>query len=287
METNTAPADGGFGAAAGATGEVYAPVADSWHSGFDQETVGWLDARGLTKLSEKEALPALVKGFRDTQKFVGTPAEKLLKLPDFDKADKVELDQFYNKLGRPAEAKDYNIKVPEGVPTEFSEWAKGMFHEAGVNSRQAEQIASKWNEYISGAEGQSKEAQQQQVKDQEASLKHEWGDAYDKQMSIAKNAATSMGFTPEKVDALQSALGYDGVMKMMASIGEKIGESGFVSGDSSTSFNGALTPAQAVSKISVLQGDKEWTAKYLAGNAEARAEMTRLQAMAYPGFMNI
>ena len=281
MTEATTSADGGNGAATGA-----APVG-TWHSGFDTETAGWLENRGLTKLDEKAAIPELVKGFRNAEKFIGAPADKLLRLPDFDKADKVELDQFYNKLGRPQDPKDYNIKVPEGVPTEFSDWAKGMFHEAGVNSRQAEQITAKWNEYVSGAEGQSKEAQQQQVKDQEASLKHEWGDAYDKQMSIAKNAATSIGMTSEKVDKLQTALGYDGVMKMMADIGAKIGESGFVSGDSSTSFNGALTPAQAVSKISVLQGDKDWTAKYLAGNAEARAEMTRLQAMAYPGFMTL
>jgi hypothetical protein len=287
METNTAPADSGFGAASGATGEVVAPVADSWHSGFDQETVGWLDARGLTKLSEKEALPALVKGFRDTQKFVGAPADKLLRLPDFDKADKVELDQFYNKLGRPAESKGYDIPIPDGVDSSFADAAKAKFHELGLTSKQGKALAEWNNQFGAELSVQQQGAQQQQAKDQEASLKHEWGEAYDKQMSIAKNAATSMGFTPEKVDALQSALGYDGVMKMMASIGEKLGESGFVSGDSSTSFNGALTPAQAVSKISVLQGDKDWTAKYLAGNAEARAEMTRLQAMAYPGFMNI
>jgi hypothetical protein len=203
-------------------------------------------------------------------------------MPDFDKADKVELDQFYNKLGRPAEAKDYNIKVPEGIPSEFSDWAKGMFHEAGVNSRQAEHITGKWNEYIAASEIASVDVQQQQTKDQESNLKYEWGSAFEKQMSIAKNAAVTIGMTPDKIDKLQSALGYDGVMKMMASIGEKIGESGFVSSDGSLSFSGALTPAQAASKLSTLQSDKEWVAKYMAGNMEAKAEMTRLMKLAYP-----
>jgi hypothetical protein len=282
METNTAPADSGFGAASGAIGEVVAPVADSWHSGFDQETVGWLDARGLTKLSEKEALPALVKGFRDTQKFVGAPADKLLRLPDFDKADKVELDQFYNKLGRPAESKGYDIPIPDGVDSSFADAAKAKFHELGLTAKQGKALAEWNNQFGSELSVQQQEAQQQQVKDQEASLKHEWGNAYDKQLSIAKNAAASIGLTPEKVDALQSALGYDGVMKLMADIGGKIGEAGFVDGNGSSNFNGVLTPNQAVARLANLQSDKEWVGKYMAGNMEAKAEMTRLMKMAYP-----
>jgi hypothetical protein len=280
MET-IASADGGNGAETGATGEVAAPV-NSWHSGFDQETVGWLDNRGLTKLDEKSALPELVKGFRNAEKYIGTPAEKLLKLPDWDKADKVELDQFFGKLGRPAESKDYNINVPEGTPRDFADWAQGIFHEAGLNPRQANAITDKWNEYMGSMNNVQTEQQQQATKDQEASLRHDWGNAYDKQLSIAKNAAASIGLTPEKVDALQSALGYDGVMKMMADIGGKIGEAGFVGGDSGSNFNGVLTPSQAVARLANLQSDKEWVGKYMNGNMEAKAEMTRLMKMAYP-----
>lgn len=280
MET-IASTDGGNGAATGATESQAAPV-NSWHSGFDQDTVGWLDNRGLTKLDEKSALPELVKGFRNAEKYIGTPAEKLLRLPDWDKADKVELDQFYGKLGRPADASGYEINVPEGMDASFSEIAKAKFHELGLTAKQGKALADWNNQYGSEMAIKQQESMQQATKDQEAALRHDWGNAYDKQLSIAKNAATSIGLTPEKVDALQSALGYDGVMKLMADIGGKIGEAGFVGGDSGNNFNGVLTPNQAVARLANLQSDKEWVGKYMAGNMEAKAEMTRLMKMAYP-----
>jgi hypothetical protein len=43
-----------------------------------------------------------------------------------------------------------------------------------------------------------------------------------------------------------------------------------------------LTPVGAQTRIKQLQGDKDWTAKYLGGNIQARAEMERLMQMAYP-----
>lgn len=276
MET-TAPVADGHGAAPAAAPE--APT--SWHSGFDQETSGWLENRGLTKLDEKSAIPELVKGFRNAEKYIGTPADKLLKIPDWDKADKVELDQIYSKLGRPNDPKEYNIPVPDGQPRDFADWAQGIFHEAGLSTRQANAVTSKWNEYVAGMMEGDGVSKAQAMKDQEAGLRNEWGDAYDKYDSIAANAIQSLGLKDTQLAALRDSLGFDGAMKMFANIGEKIGEAQYVSGEG-RSGNGPMTPAQAVSKISQLQGDKEWVSKYLAGNVESRNEMERLMKMAYP-----
>lgn len=274
MENVPASGDAGNGAAP-------APVENTtWFGGFDTETSGWLENRGLTKLDEKAAIPELVKGFRNAEKYIGTPAEKLIRVPDWDKADKVELDQIYTKLGRPVDAKDYNLQVPEGQSREFAEWAQGIFHEAGLSSRQAAAVTAKWNEYVQGMVQGDYEAKAAKLKDQEASLRNEWGQAYDKYDSVAANAINSLGLKDEQLAAIRDSLGFDGAMKMFASIGEKIGEASFVSGDSRT--NGPMTPNQAVSKMEQLKQDKEWVAKYIAGNAEARAEMERLMKMAYP-----
>ena len=213
-----ASADGGNGAASGA--EVSStPESSTWYSGFDPDTSGWLENRGLTKLDEKAALPELVKGFRNAEKYIGTPAEKLLRLPDFDKADKVELDQFYSKLGRPSDAKDYNIQVPEGQSREFADFAQSMFHEAGLSPRQAEKITAKWNEHVNGILGGEDANKQQALKDQDASLRSEWGYAYDKNLTIAKNAAQTRAIllslypstyqsvtTGPKIDSARAAL---------------------------------------------------------------------------------
>lgn len=276
MET-TAPVADGHGAAPAAAPEVQT----SWHSGFDQETSGWLENRGLTKLDEKSAIPELVKGFRNAEKYIGTPADKLVKIPDWDKADKVELDQIYSKLGRPNDPKEYNIPVPEGTSPDFADWAKGTFHEAGLSARQASAVTAKWNEYVAGMMEGDGASKAQAMKDQEAGLRNEWGDAYDKYDSVAANAIQSLGLKDTQLAALRDSLGFDGAMKMFANIGEKIGEAQYVSGEG-RGGNGPMTPAQAVSKISQLQGDKEWVSKYLAGNVESRNEMERLMKMAYP-----
>ena len=274
---NLAPVADGHGAAPAAAPEVQT----SWHSGFDQETSGWLENRGLTKLDEKSAIPELVKGFRNAEKYIGTPADKLLKIPDWDKADKVELDQIYSKLGRPNDPKEYNLPVPEGFTHDFADWAKGTFHEAGLSARQASAVTAKWNEYVAGIMEGDDASKAQAMKDQEAGLRNEWGDAYDKYDSMAANAINSLGVKDNQLAALRDSLGFDGAMKMFANIGEKIGEAQYVSGEG-RGGNGPMTPAQAVSKISQLQGDKEWVSKYLAGNVESRNEMERLMKMAYP-----
>ena len=274
---NLAPVADGHGAAPAAAPEVQT----SWHSGFDQETSGWLENRGLTKLDEKSAIPELVKGFRNAEKYIGTPADKLVKIPDWDKADKVELDQIYSKLGRPNDPKEYNLPVPEGFTHDFADWAKGTFHEAGLSARQASAVTAKWNEYVAGIMEGDDASKAQAMKDQEAGLRNEWGDAYDKYDSMAANAINSLGVKDNQLAALRDSLGFDGAMKMFANIGEKIGEAQYVSGEG-RGGNGPMTPAQAVSKISQLQGDKEWVSKYLAGNVESRNEMERLMKMAYP-----
>lgn len=277
MTDIAASADGGNGVA-----QPAAPVQnETWYGGFDQETTGWLENRGLTKLDEKSALPELVKGFRNAEKFVGAPADKLVRIPDWDKADKVELDQVYSKLGRPNDPKEYNIPIPDGQPGDMADWARNVFHEAGLSKRQAEMVASKWNELGANLSQHDTQAKQQGWKDQEAKLRTEWGNAYDKNDSIAARTIDSLGLKENQLAALRDSLGFDGAMKMLASIGEKLGEADFVSGEGSSS-NGPMTPAQAVSRIAQLRGDKEWVTKYVAGNVEVRNEMERLMKMAYP-----
>ena len=277
---NLAPVADGHGAAPAAAPEVQT----SWHSGFDQETSGWLENRGLTKFDEKSAIPELVKGFRNAEKYIGTPADKLVKIPDWDKADKVELDQIYSKLGRPNDPKDYNIPVPDGQPRDFADWAQGIFHEAGLSTRQASAVTAKWNEYVAGMMEGDGASKAQAMKDQEAGLRNEWGDAYDKYDSMAANAINSLGVKDNQLAALRDSLGFDGAMKLFANIGEKIGEAQYVSGEG-RGGNGPMTTAQAASKLAQLKNDKEWVNKYLAGNAEVNAEMNRLQNISSPGFI--
>ena len=254
----------------------------SWHSGMDQDTLSWLENRGITKLNEQDALKNLASGFRNAEKFIGTPADKLLKIPDFQKASREELDGFYSKIGRPESPDKYELDVPEGQPTDFADWAKSQFHALGLSNSQAKALSQKWNEYVAQQQGKMTEQSQAKAREEEASLRQEWGGAYDNQLNLARNAAQAFGVDAAELDRLESAMGYAGVMKFMARLGARMGESEYVSSNSRENF-GAMTPSQAASKIADLRNDKDWVAKYLGGNVEAKAEMERLMKQAYPG----
>ena len=250
-------------------------VSVDWTTGLAPEVASYVQNKGW------KAPTDLLTSYQQLEKHMGTPAEKLLRLPDFDKAEKTELDGFYNKLGRPADPKQYEIPVPQGAPAEFSDAARAKFHELGLTSKQAKALAEWNNEYTGQLQAKQKETYAQTVASENESLKKEWGQAYEQELGKAKNAAKALGIKPEQIDALEGSLGFANLMKMMSNIGARIGEDKFVSGDSA-SVNGMLTPGGAQARIKQLQGDKEWTAKYLGGNIQARAEMERLMQMAYP-----
>ncbi len=259
-----------------------APAAPAaWYSGFDQDTLGWMENRGLTKLDEKAALQEAVKGHRNAEKYMGVPADKLLRLPDFEKADKVEMDQFFTKLGRPATPAEYKLAVPEGASNDFADWAKNVFHEHGLTAKQAESIANKWNEYVGGIAGSQQQAAQERLAQQQQALKNEWGEAYERNDFYAGEAIRKLGWDQDKLKALTSAVGFDTAMKMFADLGSKVGEDNYVQG--ARPATGPLTPAQAKSRIQQLTSDKEFAGKLMAGNADAKAEWDRLHMMLVAG----
>jgi hypothetical protein len=255
-------------------GPVAGEAESNWYSGFDQETVGWLENKGISKLDQPAAMESLVKGFRGAEKYIGVPKEQLLRLPDFNKADKVELDAFYTKLGRPDDPKGYEITSDN---PDFADFAATMFHEAGLTKAQTDKVVAKWDEYVTKTNGGMTEQAQLNSAAQKENLHKEWGAAYEKNLQIAKITANKLGIQESQIDGMESVLGFDGVMKLMVQLGQ--GEDSFVSGDSP---NGPMTPTQAQAKIKQLQEDKAWTMKYLKGNTDAREEMDRLMRMAHP-----
>jgi len=72
-------------------------------------------------------------------------------------------------------------------------------------------------------------------------------------------------------------------MQLFHTLGSKLGEDGFVSGNQNNSaFSGAMTPAQAQSKINMLRGDPDFVRRYTEGGAKEREEMNRLHEFAHP-----
>ena len=257
------------------TATTAAPAATDWTTGItDDATRSWVVTKGYKDPG------ALATSAHHLEKLVGAGLDRVVQLPKENTPE--AWNAVYDKLGRPAKADEYKIPVPDGDKGEFASVAKNWFHEAGLNQAQAEKLAAKWNEHVGGIGKASAEAEMGKGAEQAAVLAKEWGAALDQNKAIAKQAVNALGVSGEQIDALQKAMGYDGVMKFFHSIGTKVGEADFVGGGGNQTGGGALTPVQAQAEIQQLRKDPDFVAQYTKGNVDARERMSRLHKMAYP-----
>ena len=247
-----------------------------WLKGAPETDVGYVKNKGWQSPAD------VLNAYRGAEKFISAPVDQRLVIPG-EKAEKAEWDNFYAKLGRPAAPTDYKLPVPEGDKGEFAKTAASWFHELGLSSKQAEGVASKWNEHLANAAATEASARQTSFTGDEAKLKTEWGAAYDKNVMIAKEVVGKVGLDAKTIDALQGAIGHHGVMNLLVKLGSGLGEDTFVTGrDNGSSFGNAMTPAQAKAEIAALQNDRTFTQAYLKGGKAEMEKMKTLMGYAYP-----
>ena len=277
----SAPAAGNSGATAPSappTGDVpagdkpSAPVNGNWYDNIDDADLkGYVQNKGWKDPKE------LADGYRNLEKLLGGEKIPMPKGAD----DKEGWARVYDALGRPKTADDYKLQVPEGDNGEFAKVAAGKFHELGLTAEQARGLNEWWNQT---QQGKMQEFAQQTAAKAEAdlqSLKSEWGAAYDENLEFGRRAAREYGLDQDKLSKIEAAIGTGDMIKLLAQIGRAQGESSFVDGESGGKGFG-MTPEAAQSRINALRADKEWTSKYLAGNADATQELARLMKLAYP-----
>lgn len=252
-------------------------AATDWTSGLNDDLKGYVQTKGFKDTT------AVLDSYRNLEKLMGAPKERLVRLPEKDD-DAEGWSQVFERLGRPKEAKEYGIKAPAELgDAKFIETMQAAFHEAGLSKRQAEQIVGKWNEHMTGTITSNKEMYQAKLAEQEQTLKKEWGMAYEQNVKAGQRAAQMFGIDGATIDKLEETMGFAGVMKLMHQIGSKIGEDSFVSADGKeSSFSGSLTPEAARHRIDALKKDPDFAKKIADNNAEARAEWDRLHKFAYP-----
>lgn len=255
---------------------------------FDWKTAGLDEAKLTTVTAKGWRGPAdLVDSYVNLEKFHGVPPDQLLKLPRAD-ADPKDWDPVFEKLGRPKEAKEYDIDLPkEGLDEKFVEFSKSMFHEAGLTNKQAKALSAKWNGYAAEAmKAQAIAAENAKTERTTAAnaelakLQAEWGPAYKANEALVDTAAEKFGMNKDQLLALREAMGPAAAMKFMHAIGSKLGvESPYVGGQGPTSFT--MTKEQAQAKIAELKANPAWVAKFAKGDVDVRAESKRLHQIAF------
>lgn len=257
-----------------ATGTPAQEVSNApWYGGFSEDLKGYVENKGW------DSPASAIESYRNLEKLTGVPADRIVKLPG-EGADPSEWNGVWDRLGKPGDASEYQF--PEGGDTDFQDWARKAFHESNVPKGMAEKLIQAYDEFAEQITTQQAEEYQHSLAQQAESLKKEWGAAHDQYLQEASRAAKGLGFTAEAIDALESAMGYDGVMKFMRELGSKMGESEFVAGNSQAQMGNALTPAAARDRITALRSDKDFVARYAKGDISAKTEMERLHKMAYP-----
>lgn len=250
-----------------------APAPVEWTAGLNDDAKQYVSSKGFKDPS------SVIESYRQIEKLIGQK-EKLIKLPDTD--EDASWGEIYDKLGRPKDKKDYNFQMPEkGGDPEFAEWAKGTFHELGISKKQAEKLVSKWNEFAGGKTKHIEETQAAKVQEAVTELKKEWGEAFSKKAAVVDQVAEKFGMTAEQLTSLKQNMGPAGAMKFLHSIGAKLGEDQFVTGDGK-SGSSALSPGEAQGRVKTLMQDPDFASRYLNGGEKEKAEMERLHKLMKP-----
>lgn len=244
---------------------------NDWTSGLNDELKGYVSTKGFKDVS------TLVDSFRGLERLRGAPPERLLTLPE--KADDPNWVQVWDRLGRPKETNGYNLEVPEkwGDPA-FSDWAKKTFHGLNLTKEQGEGLNKAWNGYIQNKMNSDDQARTDQLASQKGALEKEWGAAFSQNSMIADRAVNLFGEKAQTVlKAVGEAVGWAEGMKILHTLGTKLGEDSFVSSQTtSNAFNRHLTPNEARSQINARKEDKEFMRRYLDGDTRAKDEMLAL-----------
>ena len=108
-----------------------ATAAPDWTSSFQEQDKLYITQKGFKDPA------AILDSYKNLETLMGTPKERLLRLPD--KPDAPEWGDIYDRLGRPKNANEYQFAKPAqggAENKEFTEWAQKLFHGQGLTRQQ-------------------------------------------------------------------------------------------------------------------------------------------------------
>jgi hypothetical protein len=188
------------------------------------------------------------------KKLIGAErAGRTLVKPKDDK-DVEGIKAFRSGLGVPEKPEDYGLPVPEGGDPNFAKTASAWFHENGVPKDAAQKIAGKWNEHVK-TEMDAIDKQLQANSEKElGELKTKWGDKAQANEEHARRFMKAIGWNDDQVKKFESAMGTAFMLEHFNTLGQKMGEAGFLKGDGHG--GGGVTKDQAKQKVAELNASR-------------------------------
>jgi hypothetical protein len=272
------------GAPGGTPPPAGAPPAAPWYTGkvSDPEVIGHWQNLGWHDKPAEEIAQLATKAHREAQKYIGVPANQIVRLPS-QEGDSAGWKSVFQRLGAPSEAKDYDftsIKHAGDTPLDsgLDTALRSAMLEANLPKSQAGTLAKGVVKYLDGIKSTEMAEKTAKLQEEKASLEKNWGLNLVANRLVAANAAKALGVSDAAVQALENTLGYAQVMEMFRNIGSKIGEDKFISSPQG-GMPGVMTKDQAVARRGELMADTEWRKSYLNGDSAKAKEMTALIAL--------
>lgn len=207
------------------------------------------DIRQDPSLGAIKDIQNLAKSYVNAQKMVGK--EKIV-IPD-QHATAEDWKGVFKKLGLPESVDKYNVKA-DGFQKEFIDEFKQAAYGMNLMPKQAEDLLGFYKGFSEKSLTAQAEAQKAQSLEEINGLKKEWGNAFDKNLLIAKGALEQFADPETKQYIETSGLGNDvRLIKLLASIGNKMGDDQFV-GEAKKQMG--TTPAEAQKRVNDVLGDK-------------------------------
>lgn len=265
----TPPADGGTPPIAATA--PWAEAKDVWTVGPDNAKQPW-----YATIQEEP-----VRQLMEAKKYKN-PAELAVAYSNANKISKISPDvaaviegnasdeqrnNFYRTMGRPESSDKYDLKPGEGVAVDenMMKFGKDLFHEMGLNNKQAQAAMDKWNKFAAAAGGASVEADRIANDKAVDALMASYGEEGKKNQAAGERVTRALGLSADNLAKIESAIGGAAMIDLFVRIGQKSGEGGLKGGSETVQDPNdvtLLTPAQAQTKIESLQGNPEFMKKY-------------------------
>lgn len=244
----TPPAPGATNPPPAATAPVTPPAAAAapadWREGLPD------DLRQHAAMAKFTSAEALARSYINAERAIG--ADKI-PLPR-DANDAEAFERAYAALGRPENADGYTFtppaQLPDGVQVDegLLELFRASAHKSGLNQAQFEGVAGMFLEHLTQGTAAAATANANALRESEGLLRREFGERYDTNLRISREAVRKFG-GDELVGFLdQSGLGnHPALIKAFAKVGSSVvGEEALLGG----ARDAALTPANLDAAIS-------------------------------------
>ena len=220
---------------------------------------------------------ALAKSYVHARSMIG--ADTVVK-PQSNWTDE-QYDQFYMDTGRPETSADYDLKINVDESDEDS-WNKfkDAVHGAGLNNRQAQQMADFLETTITEVDERSAQNVEFINSQTEMELEKEFGQATKQKIETAM-AAAERYIDPELLDNVFLSDGrrlgdHPDIIRMFAAIASDIGEDSLVGEGTEL----VMTPDEAMSLAKQKMTEGAYTDKFHPNHDEAVQEVRRLFGLA-------